>query len=201
MQSSLGHHILEPRQRSLAFWNGLGSVDKQARFILIYFVLYQKVIMPVSTTLLFATGALLIWGVKGCKLFNCLYLKNLLISRQLLESLCSLSWNTVGESLYISAIAIIMKIRYGITMVWLSPQGTGKCKVTRLWQNRTKREDQKIMGSQISHFPDTWVWTAFNWKYLVCSIPAPPSYCSHPHHLIFSFSVLVSAACLLHLSV
>lgn len=42
----------------------LGFADKQAEFILIYFVLYQKVTIPISNMLLFATEALLIWGVR-----------------------------------------------------------------------------------------------------------------------------------------
>lgn len=46
----------------------------------------------------------------------CLYLKNLLISRQLLELLCSLRWNTVGESLYTSTNGLMRKLGYGITM-------------------------------------------------------------------------------------
>lgn len=144
----------------------LDCVDKQARLILIYFVLYQKVIMPVSTTLLFATGALLIWDVRGCKLFNYLYLKNLLISRQLLESLCSLSWNTVGESLYFSYWLHHRNKVWHYNGVTLSV-GAGSCKDTILQQNRTNQADQKPVGSQITHYPYIRVWPAFYWKYLL----------------------------------
>lgn len=150
--------------------------------------------MPISTTLLFATGALLIWGVRGCKLFNWLYLKNLLISRQLLESLCSLSWNTIGESLYISTIGLVTEIRYSITVGWLC---RGQAKLQDYGRTGQNRRTEKC-GSQISRHPDVWVWIAFNWKYLLCVLQLT---CLHPFRLTFGFSVLISAPCLLHLNV